>query len=106
MSIVAVLIDRTPKVLLLAVDSHEEFVQMPAIAETPLPLLKTSCIVSAELPTPTSNGFVGDRDAAFRQKILHISEAHAERMTDPHGVTDDLRWKTVSAVTCGWRIRN
>jgi hypothetical protein len=27
-------------------------------------------------------------------------------MTDPHGVTDDLRWKTVSAVTCGWRIRN
>jgi hypothetical protein len=68
MSIVAVLIDRTPKVLLLAVDSHEEFVQMPAIAETPLPLLKTSCIVSAELPTPTSNGFVGDRDAAFARR--------------------------------------
>jgi len=41
---VAILIDCTPKVLLLAVDSHEEFIHMPAIAETPLPLPKTPTV--------------------------------------------------------------
>jgi hypothetical protein len=96
---IAVLIDRTPEVLLLAVDSHEEFVKVPAIAEASLLLLKTSCIVSAELPTPTSNGFIGDCDASFREKVFHIAEAHGETMIDPHGVTDDFRWKTVSVVT-------
>jgi hypothetical protein len=48
---------------------------------------------------PTSNGFVGDCDAAFGKKIFNISETHAEAMIDPHGVTDNLRWKTVSVVT-------
>jgi hypothetical protein len=57
---VAILIHGAPKVLLLAVDSHEKFIHMPAIAETPLPLPKTSCIVSPKLLTPTSNRFVGD----------------------------------------------
>jgi hypothetical protein len=57
---VAILIHGTPKILLLAIDSHEKFIHMPAIAETPLPLSKTSGIVSPELLTPTSNGFVGD----------------------------------------------
>jgi len=32
----AILIDRSPEVVLLAVDSHEEFVQMPGIAQTTL----------------------------------------------------------------------
>jgi hypothetical protein len=73
---VAILIDCTPKVFLLAVDSHEKFVHMPAIAETLLPLPKAPCIVSRKLLTPTSNGFV-DCDAAFGKKIFNISEAHA-----------------------------
>ena len=96
---VTVLIDGTPKVLLLAVDSHEEFVQIPAIAQLPSPLLQTFCIVGAELPTPMSNGFVGDGNAALRQEILYIAEAHAETMVDPDGVTNDLRWETMSAIT-------
>jgi hypothetical protein len=96
---VAILIHGTPKVLLLAVDSHEKFIDMPAIAETPLPLPKTPCKVSRKLLTATSNGFVGDCDAAFGKKIFNISEAQAEAMIDPHGVTDNLRWKTVSMVT-------
>jgi hypothetical protein len=96
---VAILIHGTPKVLLLAVDSHEKFFHMPAIAEIPLALPKTSNIVRPELLTPTSNGFVGDYDAAFGEKIFNISEAHAKAMIDPHGVTDNVRWKTVSVVT-------
>ena len=96
---IAVLIHSTPEISLFAVNSHEEFVQMPDIAEPTLFLLKTFCIVGPELPAPPPDGFVGNKDAAFREKILHVSEAHAEAMIDPHGVTNDFRWKAVSVIT-------
>ena len=71
---VAILIHGTPKVLLLAVDSHEKFIHMPAIAETPLPLPKTPCIVSPKLLTPVPNRFVGNNDASLCQQIFDVSE--------------------------------
>jgi hypothetical protein len=39
------LIDGTPKILLLAVDSDEEFVEIPSISEASLFLLKTTFMV-------------------------------------------------------------
>src|SRR5262249_53286834 len=87
-----------PQIPLLAVDSHEDFVQMPDIAEATLPPLQFPNIGRTKLPTPMSNAFTGDDDAAFREKIFHISETHAEAIIDPHGVTNNFRWKTVSVV--------
>jgi hypothetical protein len=46
---VAVLIHSMPKVLLLAVDSDEDFVQMPDIAEATLSPLEFSGIARTEL---------------------------------------------------------
>ena len=37
--------------------------------------------------------------AAFGKEVFKISEGHAKTMIDPHSVTDNLRWKTVSMVT-------
>src|SRR5262245_38025631 len=71
---------------------------MPAIAETPLPLPKTSCIVSSEFQTPTSNRFVRDNDATFGKKIFHVSKTHAKAMVDPHGVADDFWWEPMAVV--------
>jgi hypothetical protein len=56
---VAILIHGAPKVLLLAVDSYEKFIHMPAIAETPLPLPKTTNIVSPKLLTVLPPSTVG-----------------------------------------------
>ena len=78
---VAVLIDGAPEILLLAVDSNEDFVQVPDIAAAALTPLQFSGIVRTEFPTPQSNRFIRDDDSAFGEKILDISEAQAETMT-------------------------
>lgn len=69
---VAVLIHGTPEILLLAVDSNEDFVQVPNIAEAALMPLQFSDIVRTELLTPESNRFIRDDDSAFGEKILDI----------------------------------
>ncbi len=94
---VAVLIDRPPEVVLLAIDSNKDFVQVPAIAETALTALQISDIARTELPTPDSNGFIRDDDSALGQKILDISKAQAETMINPDGVADDF-WREPMSV--------
>ena len=55
---ITVLIHGTPKILLLAVDSDEEFVQIPGVTEAPLFLFQTSGIVGSEFPAPPPDGSV------------------------------------------------
>lgn len=95
---ITVLIYGTPKILLLAVDSDEEFIQIPGIPEATLFLLKPSDVVGSEFSAPSPDGFVRNNDSAFGQKIFNITEAQTEAMIDPHGVTDDFRRETVSVV--------
>jgi hypothetical protein len=54
---ITILIHGTPKILLLAVDSDEEFVQIPGITEASLFLLKTSGIVGSEFRAPLADSF-------------------------------------------------
>jgi hypothetical protein len=98
---ITILIHGTPKILLLAVDSDEEFVQILGITEAALFLLKTSGLVGSEFPPPLSDGFVRNNDSAFGQKIFHITEPQTEAVIDPYGVADDFRREAVSAVA-GW----
>jgi hypothetical protein len=84
------LIHGTPEILLLAVDSNEDFVQVPNIAEAALTPLQFSSIVRTELLTPDSDRFIRDDDSAFGEKILDISEAQAETMVNPDGIADDF----------------
>jgi len=96
---ITILIHGTPKILLLAVDSDEEFVQIPSITEASLFLLKTSGIVGSEFPAPLANGFVRNNYSAFGQKIFHITEAQTEAMIDPYGIAEISGGKRCPAVT-------
>jgi hypothetical protein len=49
---ITILIHGTPKILLLAVDSDEKFVQIPGITGASLFTLKASGIVGSEFPAP------------------------------------------------------
>jgi hypothetical protein len=49
-----------------AVDSKEDFVQMPVVAEPTLSSLQFANIICAKLLTPQPDGFVSYDDAAFR----------------------------------------
>ena len=80
---VAILVDGTPEILQFAVDSKEDLVQMPVVAEPALAPLQLADIICAELLTPPPNRFIGYENAPFRQKILDVSEAEAETMVSP-----------------------
>jgi hypothetical protein len=95
---VAVLIHGTPEILLLAVDSNEDLVQVPHIAEATLTPLQFSGIVGTEFLTPQPNRLIRDEDSSFGQKILDISEAQTETMVKPHAIADDLGRKFGSPV--------
>ena len=59
---IAVLVDGAPEIMLLALDSQEEFIQVPRIAQPTLSPLEGTGVFGTELPTPLSDGFVGDQD--------------------------------------------
>jgi hypothetical protein len=93
------LIHRALQVLLLAVDSDEDFIQLQDVAEaTPTPL-ESSSIVRTELLTAVSNGFISDDDSTFGQEIFHIAETHARTMMNPDGMADDFDREAITVVT-------
>jgi hypothetical protein len=53
---VPVLVNRAPEILSLALDSHEEFVQVPSVNQAALSSLECPGILGAELLTPLSDG--------------------------------------------------
>jgi len=95
---ISVLIDCSPQVVLLAVDSHEDFIQMPDIAEATLSSLEFPRIGRTELLAPMSNRFIGDDDSALSKKIFDVAETQTETVIKPDGMTDDLRRKSVSVI--------
>ena len=67
---VAILVDRSPKVMTLAADRDDQLVHMPDVTEPALSPPQSAGIRWSKLPAPGSNGFVGYADAAIREKIL------------------------------------
>jgi len=82
----------------LAVDSNEDFVQVPNVAEAALTPLQFSGIVRPELLTPESYRFIRDDDSAFGEKILDIPEAQAETMVNLDGMADDFPRETMTVI--------
>ena len=96
---VAILIHGTPEILLLAVDSNEDLIQVPVVAQPSLSSLQFPSIVRTELLTPLPDRLIGHDDSALGEKILDISEAQAEAMISPDRIADDLGRETIAGVT-------
>jgi hypothetical protein len=95
---VAILIDRSPKIMALAADRDEQLVHMPDVAEPTLLPPQGTSICWSKLPAPGPNRFVRHRDATFGKEIFNIAKAEREAMIQPNGVADDLRRKPVAAI--------
>jgi hypothetical protein len=96
---VAVLIHGTPQILLLAVDSNENFIQVPVVAQPSLSSLQSPSIVRTELMTPLPDRLIRDDDSSLGQKILDVSKTQAEAMVSPDRIADDLARETIAGVT-------
>jgi hypothetical protein len=103
---VSILVDSPPEIVPLALDVHEELVQVPHVSLTSLSTPKVPSVIESELLTPLPNGLVGDDDSAFCHEVLDVSEAQTESMIQPDGVTDDLRWESVSVVAVRFAVHH
>ena len=72
---VAVLVDGPPEILLAPVDVHEQFVQVPRVAQASLSAPQDPGVRRTEPLTPLPNRLVGDGDAPLSEEIFGISEA-------------------------------
>ncbi len=98
---VAVLIDGAPQILSAALQRHEQFVEMPRIAEVATAFPESSGVSTTECSTPLTNGLVSDRDPALGEEVFDIPETQAEPKVEPDGVGDDGGGESISVVAGG-----
>ena len=71
----SILIHRTPQILLLTIDLHEDLIDVKRIAVTTVSLFESTSVSSAKLDTPESDGFVADTNAPFGKQVFDITIA-------------------------------
>ncbi len=95
------LVDRTPEIVLLAVDPEKHLVEVPGIAWSRPPPAQLIGEAPAEFQAPAPDALVGDDHAPFGQQQLNIPQTQAEHIVEPHSVGDDLGGEAVPAVRVG-----
>jgi hypothetical protein len=71
----SILIHSPPQILLLAIDFHEDLIDVECIAITTMSPFESTSVSSTKLDTPESDGFVADGDASFCEQIFNITVA-------------------------------
>jgi len=69
----AILVYCSPQVMLLAVDSDEDFIDVESIAIASVLSLQSPGVKRAELDTPEADRFATDGDASLGEEIFDIS---------------------------------
>jgi hypothetical protein len=97
----AILIHGAPKIVLHTLDPDEHLVQVPLI---PRPLPSVAQAVGkalAEFLAPPPHRLIGDGNTTLGQEQLDISQAEAEHIVQPDGMTDDLGGEAMTVVRVG-----
>src|SRR5215510_6972629 len=84
------LVDRAPKIVLLAADPDEHLVHVPLVAGLWPPPLQRIGEDPAEAQAPLADALVADDDPTRRQDQLNITQAQTEAVIEPDGMLDDL----------------
>ena len=71
------------------VDVHEQFGQVPCIAQASSPAPERPGVRRTERLTPLPNSLVGNADAPLCQEIFGVSKTQTKAVIEPDGVTDD-----------------
>jgi hypothetical protein len=83
---------------LLAVDFHEDFVNIERIAVTLVFSLQPAGVPGAKLNAPQADGFIAYFDSTFGQEVFDISMAQIESMVQPNSVLNNFGWKSMAFV--------
>src|SRR4029077_18044564 len=82
-------VNGTPQIHVLARDPHDHFVEMPAIARSRTAPSQAPSDRRSEFEHPTANALVGDVEATLGKQLLDIAIAEGEAKVQPHSVLDD-----------------
>ena len=96
----ALLVDGPPEVLALAADRHEQFIEMPGVADRAGAPAEASCVGRAESLAPVPDRLVRDGDTTLSQEILDVAEAQSEPVVQPDRVADDRGGEAVPGLLC------
>jgi hypothetical protein len=69
------LIYSSPQILLLAIDFHENLIEVERITITTMPTFESSSVSNTKLDTPESDRFVANSDASFSKQVLNVTVA-------------------------------
>ena len=98
----AVLIHRTPQVVLLPVDLDKDFVQEECISGSMMTAFRTPDIFRAKLVAPKSDRFITDDNTALGQQVFDIPKAEVEAIVEPNGMLNDFGRKPKTFVLAYW----
>lgn len=93
-----VLIHRTPEIVLLALDLHEDLIDEEGVTESLVPAPKFPGVLWPKLDAPQSDRYVADRDSALRHEIFDVTSTQIEAVIEPNRVLNNLRRETVPFV--------
>src|SRR5947208_3922708 len=89
----ALVVDGTRQIHVLARDPDDHFVEMPAVARPRTAPPQTPSDRRSEFEHPTANALVGDVEPTLGKQLLDIAIAESETKVQPHGVLYDDRRK-------------
>ncbi len=79
----ALLVKRSPEIVLLAVDLENHFIQVPLVSRLGTSTAKLSGILLAELERPATNNFIPEDDAASRHQLLNVAKTQGKPEVQP-----------------------
>jgi hypothetical protein len=89
-------INGAPRINQTTVNFQIDFVQMPGCAWLRPAPVKIGRDPGSKMTDPSSHGFIGDYDSAFRQQILDVAEAQGESDIKPDRLLNDHGRKPVT----------
>jgi hypothetical protein len=69
----AILINRPPQIIPLALDCQKDLIEMPLIPGLRPAVAQLIGICLAKLPAPLANGFIGHDDPTSEQELFHVA---------------------------------
>jgi hypothetical protein len=94
-----ILIDGSPKVVLLAIDLDEDFVDLESVSIAVMLSLQSPRVQYTELDTPQTDRFSTDSDTSRCQQILDISVAELKPVVHPDCIGNDI-WREAVSFIC------
>ena len=98
------LIGSPPQIMLLAIDLHEDFIDVECVAVALVSALQSTGVIGPKLDAPESDGLMADCDTTFGQDIFDITVAQIESVVEPDSMTDDIWRKSMANVSIRGQI--